>query len=342
MNTITLRHVLSLISFTLSAGFVFASQAPPAVRVESLLREPVTVRVSTYGILSPKTESLSFRLPGRIAIFEAEEGESVVKGQLLASLETSDREDDLEQKRVRLGQVQRAYERMGTLHQKGYIQKSQLEDSAVELGQAQIAFQQAQLNLQRCKLIAPSDGTILKEFEESRTTIGAGQPIFSFQSNDEAWVTKVELTDKNAFALGEGAIAEVQFAPYPGVKFPGELTKLAQMANPRDGLYTAEIRIVKGDLSLRQGMVAEVDLFQSSKQSFVQMPLDAITNLRGNKGYAFFLDSKQKRVHKVRLTIRTIINNMVAIEEKLEDYSLVVVRGHTDLNNGDLVTILSN
>jgi len=303
-------------------------------------RGPVTYQVSTYGTLSPKIEELSFKIGGRIARFEVEEGAEVAKGQLLAQLETQDAQDRLNKQTVELEQAQRSFQRMKTLHSKGSIQKSQLEDSAARLEQVRIAHDQAKLNLRRCSLRASSKGLILKEFLESRTTVGAGQPIFSFQSNSEAWTTKVDLTDRNAFALGEGARADIRFAPYPGVSFEGKLTKLARIANPGDALYTAEITISAGDYSLRPGMVAEVDLYQTSDQNYSLVPFDALVDLRGRSGNIYVLNGSKSVVQQLPVTLVSVQGQQAALKEDLNAYSEVVIRGQQNLQDGSDVKVM--
>lgn len=301
---------------------------------------PVTNQVSTYGTLSPKIEELSFKIAGRIARFEVEEGASVSEGQLLATLETQDAEDRLNKQTVELEQAQRSYQRMKTLHDKGSIQNSQLEDSAARLEQVRIAHEQAKLNLRRCSLRATSAGLVLKEFLESRTTVSAGQPIYSFQSYSEEWTTKVDLTDRNAFAMGEGASARIRFAPYPGVDFEGVLSKLARIANPRDALYTAEITISAGDYSLRPGMVAEVDLYQTSNQSYSLVPFDALVDLRGRSGNVYVLNESRAAVQQLPVTLVAVQGLMAALKEDLSSYREVVIRGQQNLQDGSSIRIM--
>ncbi len=315
-----------------------AGSAAP-VKVSPIKFKPTVSRVSTYGTLAPKTEELSFKVGGRIAAFLVEEGAEVTAGDLLARLETKDAEDALNRQRVELEQAQRAYQRMETLHQKGSIQRSQLEDAQATLEQVQIAYDQAELQLDRCYLRAPSAGLILKEFLDSRTTVPAGQSIFSFQSHSEEWVTKVDLTDRNAFALGEGASAVISFAPYPGVKFEGELTKLARVANPGDALYTAEVTIATADYPLRPGMVAEVDLYQTSEQSYTTIPFDALINLRGTEG-TVFVPTNDNKVSSRKVTIQAIQGPMVAIKEDLRTDKQVVTRGQGKLVEGANIRIV--
>ena len=311
-----------------------------AVVVADIEKQTITSQVSTYGTLSPKIEDLSFKIGGRIAGFQVEEGADVTSGQLLATLETRDAQDQLNKQSVELEQAERAYQRMKTLHDRGSIQKSQLEDSAARLEQVRIAHEQAKLNLQRCSLLAPSDGLILKEHLESRTTVGAGQPIYSFQSFSEAWTTRVDLTDRNAFAMGEGATARIHFAPYPGVEFHGELTKLARVANPGDALYSAEITISPGDYPLRPGMVAEVDLYQTSTDEYTLVPFDALVDLRGTSGNIYALSNDQQTAIEIRVTLVRVQGTTAALKEDLSAYSAVIIRGQQNLLDGSRVRVM--
>ncbi len=304
------------------------------------MHEPVVLRVSTFGILSPKTEDLSFRIGGRIAAFKVEEGSRVTKGQLLAQLETRDAQDALGQRKVDLDQAERNFKRMETLHKQGSIQASQLEDASDRLEQSRIAHEQARLNLDRCYLRASSDGLILREFLDSRTTVTAGQAIYSFQSNSEEWVTRVDLTDRNAFALGEGSPAEVQFSPYPAVSFSGEITRLARVANPGDSLYTAEITITNQGRELRPGMVAEVDIYRETEQRFTTVPLDALLDVRADKATLFVLSESRDAVSMRSVTIQAVQGQKVALIDALDEGSEVVIRGHGDLVDGAPVAVM--
>ena len=302
--------------------------------------QTVTQQVSTYGTLSPKTEELSFKIPGRIASFRVEEGMLVAKGELLAQLETKDAIDGLRKQRVLLDQAKRSLARMEKLHRDGSIQKSQLEDAQDKFEQVRIAFEQAQLNLERCSLKAPGAGLILKEYLDSRTTVSAGTAIFAFQSSDEEWITKVELTDRNAFALGEGTTAKIRFAPYPNISFNGVLTKLSRVANPGDGLYTAEITISTKGQPLRPGMIAEVDLFKTTSQRYVVVPFDALVDVRRNSGVIYLVSGDGTTAVEKPVTVYAIEGNNAALMETFDGYDQVIVRGQTNLRDQSLIDIV--
>ncbi len=296
--------------------------------------------VSTYGVLAPKIEDLSFRIDGRIAKFNVTEGQTVESGEILAELEKRDAQDMVNQSRVERDQAARQLERFEKLSEDRLIQASQLENARDTLETANIRFEQAQLTLERCTLRSPAKGVILREYLDSRTTIAAGTPIYSFRDFSRAWVTEVELTDQNAFIFELGTTARARFAPYPGEVFVGELTKQAGVANANDGLYTVEVTITTQGKELRPGMVVEIDLIHKSENVYTTVPLDALADVRGNTATIYLLDETAQKVKEQIVHILAITAGSVALVEPIGAGQRVVVRGHQGLRDNSPVVVL--
>jgi RND family efflux transporter MFP subunit len=309
------------------------------VKTTAIKNEVVMQRVRTFGVLAPNVEEISFQIPGRILKFAVDEGDRVKTGQLMVQLQTEDAEDNLEKTRTQLDNMARVRARMEKLHEGGNIQISQLEDIQAQHDQLKIAFDQAELNLARCYLKAPSDGIVLKQYIDSRTSVSPGQTIFVFQSDDELWVTKVDLTDRNALLMSTGADAEVTFSPYPNEIFKGRVRKVAQVANTKDGLYTAEISISTQGKELRPGMVAEVDLIKNSDRPYSIVPFDALLDLRKIRGHVYLVDQAGAAAIEKAVTINSIDGHLVALVEDLSEFELVISQGHHGLRDGDAIRI---
>ncbi|HIE87131.1 MAG TPA: efflux RND transporter periplasmic adaptor subunit [Gammaproteobacteria bacterium] len=309
------------------------------VKTTPIKNEVVVQRVRTFGVLAPNVEEISFQIAGRILKFAVDEGDRVKTGQLLVQLQTEDAEDNLEKTRTQLDNMARVRARMEKLHEGGNIQLSQLEDIQAQHDQLKIAFDQAELNLARCYLKAPSDGIVLKQYIDSRTSVSPGQAIFVFQGDDELWVTKVDLTDRNALLMSTGADAEVTFSPYPNEIFKGRVRKVAQVANTKDGLYTAEVSILTQGKELRPGMVAEVDLIKNSDRPYSIVPFDALLDLRKIRGHVYLVDQAGAAAIEKAVTINSIDGDLVALEEDLSEFELVISQGLHGLRDGDAIRI---
>ena len=319
---------------------VFAEEAGHPVRIAQVAKQQIVRTVSTYGILAPKIEDLSFRIDGRISNFNVGEGDLVEEGQILAELEKRDAEDTLNQARVHRDQMARQLERFKKLAEDRMIQESQLENARDAMETANIDYDQAVLELERCTLRAPAKGFILQEYLDSRTTITAGRPIYSFRDVSKSWVTEVELTDQNAFIFGLGTQAVARFAPYPGEMFQGRLTKQAGVADKNDGLYTVEITIAAEGHELRPGMVVEIDLIHESTEKFSMVPLDAMVDLRSNRGVIYLLDESGNTVREQTVHIVAITGGNVAIAEPITAGTSVVIRGQQSLRDNSRIRVI--
>ncbi|MBT7371287.1 MAG: HlyD family efflux transporter periplasmic adaptor subunit, partial [Gammaproteobacteria bacterium] len=218
-------------------------------------------------------------------------------------------------------------------------QVSQLEDAKAQYREAEISFEAARLALERCFLRSRFDGTILKQYIESRTSVSPGEPIYVFQSDAEPWVTKVELIDKNALMMASGATAKVNFAPYPGQTLAGWVSRVAHVANPKDGLYTAEVTITPEGLTLWPGMVAELELKKQSDHEYYVVPLDALLDLKGTRGKIYLVSGDQSHAIEKIVTLNGVHHEFVSLLDDLSGYRSVITHGHHGLKDQNPIKI---
>jgi len=312
-----------------------------SVETRAIRHQAVEQVIRTFGELTPRIEELSFQVPGRIETFFAKESSQVGAGELLAVLDTQDAQDALRRARSEFEVAERQLERMKTLHASGAIQASSLEDAQSEHDQRRIRLEQAQLQVDRCHLRAPSAGVILEQSTLSRTSVAAGQPIFTFLGAEEPWLIEVGLTDRNVLLLRPGVAARVRFAPWPNVTFDAAVTRISRVANPKDGLFTTEITLDPGEFELLPGMIAEVDVLPVSAQPHSIVPLDALLDVRNQVGTIYVLAEDRGSVRARSVTIHSIVRDSVAVHEDLRGYQEVVVRGHYGLDDGAAVTVVN-
>lgn len=311
------------------------------VETGAIRHEVVQQVIRTFGDLTPRIEELSFQVPGRIESFFVEESSRVEAGDLLAILDTRDAEDALRRARSEFEVAERQLERMRLLHASRAIQASSLEDAQAAHDQRRMQLEQAQLQVQRCHLRAPSAGVILEQSTDSRTSVTAGQPIFTFLAAREPWLIKVGLTDRNALMVRTGVSAKIRFAPWPNVVFDGAITRISRVANPKDGLFTTEVTLDPGEFELLPGMIAEVDLLPVSTEPHSIVPLDALLDVRDQQGTVYVVAEDRGTVRARTVTIHSIVRDAVAVHEDLRDYREVVVRGHYRLDDGAAITVLN-
>ncbi|OIO37879.1 MAG: hypothetical protein AUJ72_03670 [Candidatus Omnitrophica bacterium CG1_02_46_14] len=113
------------------------------------------------GTLELTEHTLGARVPGRLLKLLVDEGQTVKKGQLLATLD-------------RFDQAKRDYDRALQLFNQGGATKQALE--------------QAELTLQDQEILSPVDGVVLLKVREEGEILSAGAPVVDIGDRSKLWV----------------------------------------------------------------------------------------------------------------------------------------------------------
>jgi RND family efflux transporter MFP subunit len=185
--------------------------APKAAKivVQTLQLEPVQyqVQVESYGVVKPRTQSiLVAQVSGQIISIAAQfrEGGFFEQGEVLAQIDDRDHLADVKtaqanvltaqqtllEEEARAQQAVADWQRLGNGQQASnlVLRKPQLEAAKAKVLSAQAAFEKAQLNLERTKVIAPYAGRVLSK------SVDVGQVVSNNSQLAEIYATdRVEI-----------------------------------------------------------------------------------------------------------------------------------------------------
>jgi len=196
-------------------------------------------------------------------------------------------------------------------------ERPKAEDVAVSRAQvkeAQAALEQAQSQLEDALIVAPFDGTILNIQIEAGEWATPGTPAI------ELAVTRPQILDVNVdevdvaqLALGQNA--HISFDAIKGHKIDGIVSHIAPSSTNIGGAvaYGVEVSFDPGDLPIRLGMTAEVDIVIASEDQALLVPNRAIEADRAaNRYYVTRLkpDGTTERI-EVRIGLRDGTNTQI-------------------------------
>lgn len=182
---------------------------PTVLRVEVLEAEPqtMTFQISSYGFIEPKYQSkVVSEISGRILHLSPDllVGGLVKKGQVLANIDPSDYEADLEQAKASLAQAKALLEeelaraevaKRDWAHVgKGEAPKLGLREPQVKRELANVKFAQAAVkraarNVQRTVIKAPFDGLVSERHASLGEYLTVGAPIADIYDTQQAQVS---------------------------------------------------------------------------------------------------------------------------------------------------------
>ena len=293
------------------------------------------------GLINTETEArLSFKIGGIIASIPVEEGQSVAKGQLLASLNLTEIDAQVAQAKNNFEKTKRDLERGKRLFQDSAATVEQIQNLQTAYDVASEALNIATFNRNYATIRATTSGKIIRKFMNEGEQVSAGSPVFILNSAaPDEWIVKAGLSDVDWVRIKAGDKANITTDAHPGVVFEAEVKSINEGAEPVSGLYQAEIKIKPTNKKLASGLVARVTIIPAEKRKLKSVPIEAIIEGNGKQAFVFILQPDQKSVKKVKVTIAYVSDNRAFISEGLESAPEVVTGGAAFLTEASTVSI---
>lgn len=311
------------------------------VKVTSAKKEQVSIPIISSGILSSPLESkLSFKIGGIVERIMVDEGQSVKRNQLLAILNQAEIQAQLEQASSGFEKAQRDFQRIRNLYADSVVTLEQMQDAQTGVDMARSNLEIARFNYQHSRIVAPTDGKILKKFAEPSEVVGPGTPIFFFGSTESHWIIRVGVTDRDIVRLAMKDSAVVSFDAYPGETFPAEVNEISQSADPMTGTYETELRLIEHPAKLVSGLVAKVQIYPSRRSDVYLIPMEALVEADGNLGFVYLPNSESNRAEKKQIEVIHVFKNAVAVKADFKDSVRIITEGSAYLSNGSKIKVV--
>ena len=311
----------------------------PAIPVQTshIEYKNITIPVHTSGILSsPENIKLAFKIGGIVDRIFVDEGESIKKGQVLAKLDLTEINAQVQQAQSGLEKWQRDFDRAQRLYNDGAATREQFQNAQTGLDVAQSQLKIAEFNLHYATIKAPASGKILKRFVEQGEIVGAGLPIFVFGSQNKSWIIRCGLADKDIVQLTIGDSAYVSFSAFPDKKYSAQVSELAENADPVNSTFEVELALSTND-KLISGFVGSVDIFPSHTEKMCLVSINALVEADGQFGFVFTI--KNNIAKKIPVTTGKIIDDQIVINSGLENIEHIVTIGAPYLQDGSKVKV---
>ena len=181
--------------------------------------------------------SLAFRVSGTIRKIYVKDGARVQVGQLLAELDPTDYQVQLDATEAEYKQIKAEAERVMALYKENGTTPSANDKAVYGLKQITAKYQHHKDQLGYTRLYAPFNGYIQKRLFEAHETIGAGMPVLSMISGGAPEV-EINLPAAEYIRREQFNQYHCTFDIYPDRSYPLKLISVTPKANANQ-LYHA-------------------------------------------------------------------------------------------------------
>lgn len=324
-----------------AAGRTDTSSDTVAVRLEAVAAADDTARIRASGLLHTEDEvRLSFKTGGVIASVPVEEGQRVRKGQLLATVNTTEIDAQRQLAMLQLDKAQRDNRRAENLYRDSVATLEQVQNSRTAVDAARETLRQVDFNRGHASIISPVDGFIIRRLAQPGEMAAPGAPVLVLGAlgGGSRWVLKTGVSDREWSAVQTGDTARVDFDAWPGRSFPAVVSSRSLAADPTNGTFLLELRVGFGAEKPATGMFGRAVITPTVIRKGYSIPYESLLEADGSTGFVFVTDDR-RTVRRVPVTIASLTQERVFVSSGLEGHAWVVTSGSPYLLDGSAIRV---
>ena len=327
-----IRYTIIVMAAAVTAAVLFAllrtDKGEPVV-INRPTRETIIERIPANGKIRPVTEvKISPDVSGEIIELNVDEGDRVRKGDLIIKIRQDvyislrDRAEaslnstkaQYRQQKAAFDQAEQNYNRNRDLYEKRAISLQEFEASTAEYGMAAeqlkaaeyniesatASLSEAEENLTKTVIYSPIDGIISSlSVEKGERVVGTSQMAGTEMlriADFNMMEVLVDVNENDIIRITKGDTADIDVDAYPGRRFKGVVTQIANSAKNLTAATSAltdvtnfEVRIrllpasyadllEKDPIPCRPGMSASVEIETDRQDNALTVPLQAVTS----------------------------------------------------------------
>ena len=268
---------------------------------------------------------------GRIRKINAEVGDFVSKGQILAEMDRT----QLDQLAIQVANDDVEYERLKGLYAEGGVSQSDFE--AAEMG-----YKLRKLNyettLENTILRSPVSGYVTARNFDAGDMFAMTAPIFTVQQVTPVKIL-VGISESEYTKVKKGDSVTLTVDAMPGRTFTGKVERLYPTVDAATRTFKAQVVVANADRVLRPGMYARVTVNFGNRNSVI-VPDQSLVKQEGTGTRFIYVLNDDGTVRYLPVQVGRHIGTEYEIVSGLEDGATVVVKGQAALKDGVKVNVL--
>lgn len=259
-----------------------------SVRSQTIDSELISVelyndKIERSGKLDYKrTLSLSFKNQGYLAQLDIDEGERFEKGQLLATLDITELQENKNANYAQLQQAKREVKRISQLMKNNLASERDLDMAITQVDTSRAAYQLTYYNLEKARLYAPFSGVVLRRNADLGELQNPGQEVLKIAKLEGNWVVKVALTGNEISRVQLKQNVQVALANLGFIN--GTISKIPAIADEGSNLFTIEVLLPSLKLSsgVISGQLASIKIAFESENYVYRLPINSLVTVNEN------------------------------------------------------------
>jgi membrane fusion protein (multidrug efflux system) len=312
-----------------------------------------TVKAATFthfielqGNVQTKQNVLIYpEMPGILKTVLVKEGQQVVKGQALATIDDGGMTQQLAQLNANAQLAKTTYERQKRLWNQKIGSEIQFLQAQTSYEAQKSAVNQLKSQLEKAIINAPFSGIIDNIFKERGTVVapGTGSEIFRILNLSNMYI-ETDVPETYIGNITENKAVEISF-PVLGEMVNSKIRQVGNYINPDNRSFKIEIGVPNLNGKVKPNLTAKLKLNDYTNTNALLIPQSIISE--NSKGEQFIYIVKDKKENDEAVAERLIIEtgktqgDFIEVTKNLPANAEVVMEGARSVTNGQVVKVIN-
>lgn len=310
------------------------------VTVKAMDLEPFEHYIEITGKLEAEADAfISPEMSGQIENILVKEGQSVKKGQLLLSLNTSITESSIQEVKTGLELAVSIYEKQKELWDQKIGSELQYLESknAMEQAKARLATLEAQLDMARVR--APFSGVVETiMLKEGELAVPGMQVIQMVSLNNLKLYGNI--SERYMTSINKGDIVIINFPDVEGLNVKVPIHRIGNVIDNTSRTFRIEMKINNRQKTLKPNMYSTIQVNDFKTPSAFVVPSVSIKqDIKGNYLYVASKEEGELKARKRYIETGLSYKDQTMIREGVSEGEEVIIKGFAQVSDGVTVVV---
>jgi RND family efflux transporter MFP subunit len=329
-------------------------QEEPAERVVDLV-VPVTVQpvsrgtiesfISTTGSLrAAKTADILVEVRGELSYValpngrKAVEGTRVERGQQIARIESQEYVNSvrLQSRELALQNARNTLTEQRALFEEGLAVQSDVQNAARTVADAEADLADAQIQLEKMKVLAPLSGYLTNLVDTTEETIVEANTVIGQVVDYSQVLTDLKIPNSQMPFIDIGQEVRVSNYAFRDQTFIGEVTVLDPTLDAATRTFRIEVTVDNPNLVLRPGMFVKADIVVEQRSDIIVIPKELVLS-RQNRSVVFVEEEGRAQQRTIETGLADDV--MVEVVEGLTEGERLITSNYETLRSRTQVRV---
>lgn len=298
------------------------------------------------GVKTKQNVLIYPEIAGTLQRVYVKEGQRVVKGQLLASIDDGGMGSQLAQLKTQADLAKTTFERQKRLWEQKIGSEIQYLQAKTNYEATENAVKQAQSQLGKSTIRAPFSGIIDDVIKDQGTVVapGQGSEVFRIVNLSDMYI-EVDVPETYLGGIAKGNEAIVYF-PVLGDTVHTKIRQTGNFINPNNRAFSVEIPVPNKNGNIKPNLTAKVNLNDYSNEEAIVIPQSIISENAEGEQYVYIARKSEKEnqalVNRQIITTGKTQGSIVEVLTGISDGDELIKEGARSVKDGQNVQILNN